>query len=217
MNEISPDFKEEFQDYQKMIISMFEDNYRRIFNYILYSTGDVETALDITSETFLKAMKGLSSFEYHGRKSFVAWLYKIASREIAMYFRRLSKDKKYLTFESSVAEEIREAVSPQDIESASRELDRCEDFIIIVPFFKELPAKYREVLFLKFFEDMTFIEIADLLRRPIGTVKAQCHRGLRILRKRMQPIGTTEHLNNKKRNEILEIDSIAEEAKDIGT
>lgn len=88
--------------------------------------------------------------------------------------------------------------------------------MIIVPIFKKIPAKYRVVLFLKFFEDRTYKEIAEILGRPIGTVKAQCHRGLNYLRKSMQPFQTSEHLKEKKRNKKPDMDKSKEEVKDYG-
>ncbi|MDD3718508.1 MAG: sigma-70 family RNA polymerase sigma factor [Actinomycetota bacterium] len=168
---------------------LFELNYDRIFNFILYSTGDVEASLDLTSETFFKSLRAIRRFDPR-RGSFTAWLYAIASREVGMYRRRLGRTGRHastgLTFSTEVGE-VRQAVSTEDIADARRELEESEDGMVLAPLLRELAPKYREVIFLRFFEDKPLQEIADMLGRPVGTVKAQCHRGLKILRGLMQP------------------------------
>lgn len=216
MSECRPDSEDRKENALVTMIDIYEQNYRRIYNYILYNTGDIEIALDLTSETFLKALKALPRFEYRGRKSYIAWLYRIASREIAMHYRRLAKDKQYIPTYSQATEEIKEVVSPEDVEAAQRELERCEDFAILVELFKELPARYREVLFLKYLEDRPLEEIAEILGRPVGTVKAQYHRGLKYLRAKMQPLQTHEHLNEKEPSQEPEVVKFAGEVKRIG-
>src|SRR5258708_36923352 len=49
-----------------------------------------------------------------------------------------------------------------------------------------LPEPYREVIGLYYFDDLSHHEIADLLNRPVGTIKTHVHRGLRMLRKALQ-------------------------------
>jgi RNA polymerase sigma-70 factor, ECF subfamily len=185
-------------DYTEAFAQLYEDNYSRIFNYILCSTGDLEVSLDLTSEVFLKALKAFPRFVY-GKGSITAWLYRIASREIAMYFRSMTRDKKRMSrsFFQEV-EEINRDVSPEEIDAAGRQIEIAENFIILSPLLRKLPEKYREVLFLRFFEDWPFDEIARLLGRPSGTVKAQCHRGLKMLKAWMQPQEDPEHLEEHK-------------------
>lgn len=196
---------------------LYELNYKSIFNYILYSTGNVEATLDLTSETFLRALRGLPLFDYR-KGSFTAWLYGIASRVIASYYRKLNITMKHTLSKReylSVREEIWEHLSLEDIEDTKKELERSDDFLMLSSLFKKLPAKYREVLFLRFFEDKSLEDIADTLRRPVGTVKAQCHRGLNLLRKWMQPFIEMERMEEKK--EIpTEKDASLEEAEEIG-
>lgn len=178
---------------------LFELNYGRIFNYILYSTGDIDASLDLTSETFYKALRALDRFDRH-IGSFTSWLYAIASREVAMHYRRLGRIRKHTAMKRSFAGEageIRRSVPAEDIEDARKELERCEDFMVIAPLLRKLAPKYREVLFLKFFEDRPLEEIALMLGRPVGTVKAQCHRGLRILRKQAQLLRGLEHMEKQ--------------------
>ena len=196
---------------------LYETNYKRIFNYILYSTGNIEAALDLTSETFFRALKGLASFD-HRKGSFTAWLYGIASRVVASYYRKLDITMKHALIRReyiSTREEIWEHLSLEEIEDKKIELARLDDFLMLSSLFKKLPAKYREVLFLKFFEDRSLEDIAYILRRPVGTVKAQCHRGLKLLRKWMQPFEEMERMEVRKKI-LAEKDAPFEEAEEIG-
>lgn len=204
------------EDKIDLLNELFDLNYCNIFNYILYSTGNIESSLDLTSETFLKALGAITEFEYRGKAQSTAWLYKIASREVAMYYRRLAKDKKHLKTFSSYTSEAREAVSLEDIQYTEKELSRCEDFITLVPYFKRLPAKYREVLFLRFFEDKPLEEIALILGQPLGTVKSKCSRGLKLLRGWMQPLKMSEHLKEQRSKEISDVDTVRKEVEESG-
>ena len=102
---------------------LYKLNYKRIFNYILYSTGDIEISLDLTSETFFKALRAIHRFDRR-KGSFTAWLYAIASREIAMHYRRLDNIRKHVAVKRSFAgeaEEIRQSIPVEDIEDAKRD------------------------------------------------------------------------------------------------
>jgi len=197
---------------------IFEHNYRRIFNYILYSTGELEAALDITSETFLKALDALKRSKYKEEGLFTAWLYRIASREIAIYFRRKKRDRKYLYVHNAhpnEIERINQYIDFAEYEDVENELKNREDFLLLAPLFRKLPEKYREVLYLRFFEDRTFKEIGLMLGRPIGTIKAQHNRGVRMLRAWMQTSDGDKHLMQEE-NSIEHADTSYKEVEESG-
>jgi RNA polymerase sigma factor (sigma-70 family) len=174
--------------------ALYEENYRRIFNYILYGTGNIDTALDLTSETFFKALRAWPGFEHRGISP-VAWLIKIASRELAMFYRRQGRLRRFapsLEFNEEVAG-VRRQVVEAEVLAAQRELESREDFLVLSPLIRKLSSKYREVIFLRFFAGMSLDEISESLDRPVGTVKAQLHRALKRIRADLQPSGTIEH------------------------
>lgn len=184
------------KDDPEVFAELYELNYARIFNYVLYNTAEIEVSLDITSETFFKALRALPRFDRQ-KGSFTSWLYSIASREITSYFRRLNRSKKYNASQSKFMKyrkEIWENTSLEEIEETRKELERSDDFNMLAPLIRKLPMKYREVLFLRYYEDKSIEEIANILGRPVGSVKAQCHRGLNLLRKWMQPLAETERV-----------------------
>lgn len=173
---------------------LYKDNYKGIFNYHLYGTGDVEAAMDLTSQTFFKAFRAWPRFEYKGIPP-SAWLYKIASRELAMFYRRQGRLRRlFATVEfSEETALVREHTVEEEVLAAKREVERREEFMVLSPVIRRMPEKYRVVIFLRFFVGMPLGEIAETLERPVGTIKSQLHRALKRLRSEMQHVEALQH------------------------
>ena len=162
---------------------LYDHYYGRIFGYVLRRTANLEAAQDITSETFFKALRKLWQFRWRSI-SFSSWLYRIASNEISQYYRRPEYRK------SASLEELQEQgfepVSPHDLEGelieAQEELRQHQDFLEIQEKIVRLPAKYQEVIALRFFEQKQIKEIAEILGKKEGTVKSLLHRAIEKLR-----------------------------------
>jgi len=163
--------------------ALYDHYYPRIFGYVLRRTADLEAARDITSETFFKALNKLWQFRWRN-VPFSAWLYRIASNEVSQYYRRPEYRK------STSLEELQEhgfeAISRSDPESelieAQEKLERHRDFLEIRARIVRLPARYQEVIALRFFEQKQIKEIAEILGKKEGTVKSLLHRALEKLR-----------------------------------
>jgi len=164
---------------------LYERNYDQIFAYVLRRTADVLIAQDITSETFLKALKGLNSFKWQN-VPFSAWLYRIALNEISMWLRKGSYKSSSL---DGLKEKGYEPFSEQDLEeeliNSQQQVERNEQYLAVHKKLEIIPEKYREVISLRFFADKQVNEIAQILSKPEGTVKSLLHRGLEKLKKEM--------------------------------
>jgi len=157
---------------------LYEENYSKIFGYILKRTADVELAQDITSETFTKCLKNIKKFKWQG-VPFSCWLYRIASNEIASYFRK----NKYraVSFEK-IAEPISSSNPSLEFIEAEEQIKKQADFLKINKKISQLPSIYQEVIVLRFFEKKKIKEISQILGKKEGTVKSLLHRGLEKLR-----------------------------------
>jgi len=176
---------------------LYEENYKRILNYLLYNTGDVELARDLTSETFFKALRAMRAGKYRGG-SLSAWLYRIASREIAIHHRRGKLRRHIHVPFGSAIEEVQGLDQPllgDEARAAQRELERCEDFLTLAGALMKLPLKQREVVFLRFFEGRSIEEISQIIGRPSGTVKSQLHHALKDMRSDIQRSDDVKHLS----------------------
>jgi RNA polymerase sigma-70 factor (ECF subfamily) len=163
--------------------TLYDHYYPRIFGYVLRRSANLEAAQDITSETFLKAFGKLWQFRWRN-VSFSSWLYRIATNEVNQYFRKVEY-KKTASLEELQAQGF-EPVSPHDPErelmEAQEELKQHQDFLEIQAKIVELPAKYQEVITLRFFEKKQIKEIADILGKREGTIKSLLHRAVEKLR-----------------------------------
>lgn len=157
---------------------LYELNYSKIFGYVLKRVANLEVAQDITSEIFFKSFKNIKKFKWKNI-SFSSWLYRIASNEIANYFRK----NKYrpVSFEK-ISEPISLSNPIEDIIEAEEKLKEHKDFLEIQKKLSKLPDIYQEVIVLKFLEKKKIKEICEILGKKEGTIKSLLHRGLEKLR-----------------------------------
>ncbi len=162
---------------------LFEQHYPAIFGYVLRRVEDWNTSKDITSEVFLKAFKGLWRYRWQGI-AFSAWLYRIATNEVNMYFR---KGRLNIVSLDQIMEEIGfEPIDPQTLEAerieAERKLREYDDFLAIRSRVLQLPIKYQDVIALRYFERKSVKEVAEILNKKEGTVKSLLSRGIAKLK-----------------------------------
>lgn len=155
-----------------------------IFHIINRMVRDDEVAHDLVQETFMKAFSSLSS--YRSEYRFSTWLYKIAANSSIDFLRKrriqaLSLDRPTETKDGQVEFEVADySYHPE------RDLERKEQSFSIEEAIESLPKKYREVIIYRHKDDKSYEEIADLLRIPVGTVKARIFRARELLKKKLK-------------------------------
>jgi RNA polymerase sigma-70 factor (ECF subfamily) len=163
-----------------VLVGRWEDKIRGAAWRVL---GSEEEARDVAQEAFLKAYRGLGAFKREAR--FSSWLYQIALNLCRDRLRRRR------TRASVSLEELEEAgpvlVEPRP---GAHELAIQSDLATIVRRAVEaLAEEQREVVILKEYEGLTFLEIAQALDVPVSTVKTRLYRGLGQLRVRLERAG----------------------------
>lgn len=161
---------------------IFDIYYGKLYGYILKRVAKVEVAEDIVSEVFYKAVKAFPRFKWQNC-SISSWLYKIAVNEIRLWFR--SKYRAHWSIEVLQQEFGFDIESTVDLKAEIIELqDNLEmekDFKKVQEILKKLPFKYQEILSLRFFEEKTTPEIAQILNKRQGTVRSLLSRGIKKL------------------------------------
>jgi RNA polymerase sigma-70 factor (ECF subfamily) len=161
---------------------LYEIYYTRIINYIYRSTLDVGLAEDLTANTFFKALRGLP--KYRGGAPFGPWLYRIATNEIKMHWRsakaRHEKDLRWRDELRRIHFNSRQTETDEDIE------EKMQRFVQLRDSLAALPERYRTVLVLRYFEQLSYDEIAETLGKRLGTIKSLIHRGLSRLKHQIQ-------------------------------
>jgi len=164
--------------------TLYDRYYDQILNYIVKRTANIQASQDITSEVFLKALHGIHKYQWNG-VPFSAWLYRIASNEIANYYRS-QKRQKYSESELIKWKNTETSSTETELIQAEEELRRNQEYLLLHQQLFILPLKYQEVITLRYFEKKQINEISEILGKKEGTVKSLLHRGLEKLRKSMQ-------------------------------
>jgi RNA polymerase sigma-70 factor (ECF subfamily) len=167
---------------------LYDEYYSQIFGYVLRRTTSIDAAQDVTSEVFFKALKNIKKYRWRGIP-FSAWLYRIATNEIANNFRR-NKRRQLLTEEIMNSTSDLNTSAAVEIAQAEADIKKHKDFLAIHANISRLPVKYQEVIVLRFFENKQLKDIGIILGKREGTIKSLLHRGLERLRKLMEDNAT---------------------------
>ena len=161
----------------ELLTDLVERCQHRLVRYLLYLTGRREYAEDLAQETWIRVLQRGS--QYNGRQRFDPWLFAIA-RNLAIDYLR----KKRKAVQTASLPNDRDAMlllpssGPSPFEAAAR----SEDAIRLAGQLQILSPLYREALLLRFQEDLSLPEIAQVLGAPVTTVTSRIYRGLAALR-----------------------------------
>ena len=145
------------------------DNKNRFYLLAYSYTHQEQDALDIVQESIRKALEHLDTL--HGEPQMKSWFYQIVVRTSIDFLR---KHKRTSVVEDPVLESL-----------LSQQIDTYADLDLQVAL-HQLPTMYREIIILRFFEDMKIEDIAHVLNSNINTVKARLYKALKILRIELQ-------------------------------
>ena len=158
---------------------LFDFYYDKITKYVFRRTLDVEYSKDITSNVFLKALDNIENFKWkNGDYSFDGWIFKIATNEINQYFR---KQKRY----KLIIDDPKVFFNLGDNNKASDEIEKTIDnekhFLILNKAIRQLKPIYGDIIHLRYFEEMPYNEISQILNKNESTVRVYCQRAIKEL------------------------------------
>jgi RNA polymerase sigma-70 factor, ECF subfamily len=156
----------------------------RLLRYLLFLTGRREVAEDLFQETWMRVL--LRGAQYNGRARFDTWLFTIARNLVIDLSRKrtmASLDEMSDSSEDDRPFEI--AISgPSPLEQFQSRENSAEVSEVLL----KLDSTYREVLVLRFYEELSLDEIASVTRAPLSTVKSRLYRGLAALKPEMEQL-----------------------------
>jgi RNA polymerase sigma factor (sigma-70 family) len=162
---------------------LVDESYAMIYATAYRLTGDLELAADAAQDAYVRAYNSLQTFR--GSSSFTTWMYRIVVNVSLDALRRRSRAPEPLTFADDDQERELEVVdtSPDPHAAAeTRELQRT-----VARAIQELSEDHRAVLVLFDINGLSYEEIAEVLRVPLGTVKSRLNRARLALRKVIAP------------------------------
>ena len=161
----------------ELLADLVERCQRRLVRYLLYLTGRREYAEDLAQETWIRVLQ--RGGQYNGRQRFDPWLFAIARNLAIDYLRKKRKAVQTASLPNDRDEILLVSSSgPSPFEAAAR----SEDAIRLAGQLQILSPLYREALLLRFQEDLSLQEIAQVLGAPVTTVTSRIYRGLAALR-----------------------------------
>jgi len=149
-----------------ILVNRYEKKMKRYGRKFLSEREDIE---DIVQRIFIKSYENIQSFDV--KRKFSSWLYRIAHNE---FVNELKRRKPLRFFDLDV-------IFPHLLsykENYGQNVDRQ----ILNKYLNRLPDNYREVIVLRYFEELDYKEISDILKIPVSTVGVRLKRGLNKLR-----------------------------------
>jgi RNA polymerase sigma-70 factor (ECF subfamily) len=144
---------------------------QQVYGYIYFRLGDQHTAEDLTADVFVKAIAGIKSYAYRGTP-LLAWLYRIAHNVTVDYRKAAARRMQHIS--DAPADDIEER------EDALAMLDDRSDMLSAI---RALTEDQQQVILLRFYQGLSNAEVAAVMGKPEGAVKALQSRGLRSLRR----------------------------------
>lgn len=151
--------------------ALYEENFARVYAFIVRRVRSRDDAEDLTAEVFHQALKNLPRYEWRGIP-FSAWLMRIAANAVTDNARRAA----------------RETVSADLDPPADARLDPSDHSARLFRFVEALPNDQRRVIVMRFAEQKSIAETAHTLGRSEGSIKQLQFRALKNLRLRMEQI-----------------------------
>ena len=159
---------------QMALTQLYEENFDKIYRYIVLKIGERTEAEDMTQQVFINALKSISSFKWKGAP-FSAWLYRIAHNQVVDYLRKKSK---------YVNVPLDESLRNKDPDPATM-MENKLDIEQLAMAAKRLTKAQQEVISLRFTSDLPIAQVARIMGRSEGAVKALQHSAVSALRREL--------------------------------
>lgn len=144
---------------------------------------DPDLVEEAVGNVFLNAYRALPRFR--GDSSFSTWLYRIAINEARAL--RTRKKRWYQVAGVSLHEEVLRSQPGAKSDDPAEGVAKSEEERLLKEAVRHLPEPYKTPVVLRYFNGLAANEVAEILKRPAGTVRYQVSRGLALLRERLGP------------------------------
>ena len=157
---------------------LYEMYYERIFRFCVHRLFDKEIAEDVTSTVFLEVARGIRVFKGRTLQDFQNWLYAIAANQANAYIRKTSRRKELL----------KEAADLMTAADGSTDESSEQDWPGLYAAILKLKPQHQTIVTLRFFENLKYEQIAQILNVKEATVRVTLHRILNELRNNLQSV-----------------------------
>lgn len=152
---------------KELLEILIKKYYDDIYRFCYYKTGNASLSYDLTQETFLKLIKYIGNYRDKGK--FKGYLITIAINVCNTYFYKNNIDLEEFDGNQNYAPK------------SSNELEKIEEKDIVVQALNELPEKQKEVIILKYYEELKIKDISKILDEKVPTIKSRLKQGMEKL------------------------------------
>lgn len=164
---------------QKAYADLMQRYKDSIYFMVLKMVNNKEDAMDLTVETFAKAFEKLD--KYQPEYAFSTWLFRVATNNCIDFIRKKKLNTTSIhgmTDEDGEEKQLQIKADVLNPEESSIKKQQTEELKLLI---QSLPARYRNLITLRYFDELSYEEIAQQLDLPLGTVKAQLFRARYLL------------------------------------
>ena len=173
-----------------LLDQLIDEYQHRLMRYLTFLTGRREVAEDLFQETWIRVL--LRGAQFNGKARFDTWLFTIARNLVIDLSRK--KTMASLDEMQDPGEDERPFEVAADEPSPYQKFRSREDAAEVHAVLLALHPTYREVLVLRFHEELPLEEIAGVTRAPLSTVKSRLYRGLAALKPELEKLRAARHL-----------------------
>ncbi|MBT4511061.1 MAG: sigma-70 family RNA polymerase sigma factor [Chloroflexi bacterium] len=156
---------------EEMLVALYEESYDKVARYIFIRIGNQQEAEDLASETFVRALKSLNSYQERGLPM-EAWIFKIAHNIVVDYLRKVSKRQMVNLDEVTIADDS----NPEEAAVSNDQIARVTKAL------GGLSPSQREVIALRFFSGLSSTECGKVMGRQPGAVREMQSAAIKSLR-----------------------------------
>lgn len=168
----------------ELLDQLIEQYQHRLLRYLLFLTGRREVAEDLFQETWMRVL--LRGAQYNGKARFDTWLFTIARNLVIDLSRKRTMSS--LDEMSEQNEDDRPFEITAEGPSPFEQFETRENSAEVGEVLLTLEPSHREVLMLRFYEELSLEEIAGVTRAPLSTVKSRLYRGLASLKPELEKL-----------------------------
>lgn len=163
---------------------LVEQYQSQVINIAYGMLSDREDAYDAAQETFVKIYRNIGGFK--GKSSLSTWIYRIVANVCNDMLRKRQRSAVVVSMNSTVSDEDdREMDITDDAPTPEELLELSEEQRAVRIAISELSAEHREIITFSDIEQLSYEEISDILKCPIGTVKSRLNRARSALKKKL--------------------------------
>jgi len=151
---------------------------KQVYSLAYRLTNDAEEAMDLSQEVFLKIYQVLE--RYDETRPFFPWMYKVASNVCHSVLRKKPQESIPLDKIIEFTPLMPKVESQPEDYYESREIQ-----LLVQQAIAELPERYKVPMVLRYLEDLTYQQIAEVMELPVSTIETRLYRGKALLQKRL--------------------------------